>query len=107
MVLRALLPAGYIPAAQDGALRIVMCSVGLALPTGDNDHNSGDGNQLPSVSEDCPFAHASLSTPPIQFMSASIERPRDARFDSSTADSLPPSTGPPRTTAARAPPALS
>lgn len=107
MVLRALLPAGYMPAAHDGGLRIVMCSAGLALPAGDHDNNSGEGNQPAAGSDDCPFAHAAISAPPVQFIAAGIEPLRDARFVSSTTDGLPPSTGPPRTAAARAPPALS
>jgi len=46
MVLRALLPAGYMPVAADGELRIVMCSAGLEL-IGDHGRNHGqdDGTQ--------------------------------------------------------------
>jgi hypothetical protein len=104
MVLRALLPAGFMPVAEHGELRMVMCSAGLALPGTDH---SGKGTQDHTGSDSCPFAHAAASAPPTQHVVAITEPLREVRFLSLAIDTLPPATGPPRTAAARAPPALS
>jgi hypothetical protein len=60
MVLRAMLPAGYMPVAENGTLRIAMCSDGFQPAATDQ---SGD-HQLPSNSGDCPFANAAVNAPP-------------------------------------------
>lgn len=101
VVLRALLPPGTMPVADQGQLRIVMCSAGLAQP-GD------DGNrELPPNAGDCPFAHAVTFAPPVQTVVAVAPPPRLVRFLSFDSSTLPPATGPPRAARARAPPALS
>lgn len=101
MALRALLPAGTMPVAEDGGLRIVMCSAGLAQPGDDGDH------ELPPNAGDCPFAHAATLAPPSQPVIGPFTTPITVRFHSTRATTLPPATGPPRVASARAPPALS
>lgn len=103
MALRALLPAGYMVAAESGELAIVLCSDGLAawgthaLP--DPHH---DGGQQPT-GEDCPFANATFHAPAPHLLTSAAPVP-EFRFASVTSTQLPPSTGPPRQTGARAPP---
>lgn len=66
MVLRAMLPAGYMPVAENGVLRMAMCSDGLypaAVDQGE-DRKSGDNHQLPSDSGSCPFANAAVNAAP-------------------------------------------
>lgn len=103
MLLRALLPAGYMPVAVDGELRIVMCSAGLALiaDTG----NTGDHTQ-PSDDGSCLFAHAAAFAPPAAAPCCAVAPP-SLSFDASLITELPPATGPPRATSARAPPSFS
>jgi len=60
MVVRGLLPAGFMPVAQDGELRMVLCSDGLELPAG----GKGSGDHAPGSGGDCLFAHAAASAPP-------------------------------------------
>jgi hypothetical protein len=103
MALRALLPAGYMVSATDHGARVVMCSGGFAsldTPAGDT------GHQQPASYDDCAFAHAAYSAPPPQMVALAIVPTFDVRFVSQTADQLPPATGPPRSTGARAPPAI-
>lgn len=108
MVLRAFLPAGFMPVAGQGELRIVMCSEGIQAPSTTARDDGANGHQLPSGSSgDCAFAHAATSAPPTQTVVAIIAPLRETRFLSFVATTLPPATGPPRATAARGPPALS
>lgn len=105
MTLRALLPAGFMPVAEGGELRMVMCGDGLQLPgnVGDDD----TGHPAPSDTGDCPFAHGSINAPPVQHVAGIVEPRREVRFLALAVDELPPATGPPRIAAARAPPVLS
>lgn len=103
MVLRAMLPAGYMPVAENGELRMVMCSAGMQLPGGDHT----DHGQQPATDTVCPFASALTGAPPVQQAMLAVVAAAEFPFTSFSADTLPPSTGPPRITAARAPPALS
>lgn len=66
MVLRALLPAGFMPVAEDGALRMAMCSDGLYPTTADHHgHPSPAGDeQQSSGSGSCPFALAAVNAAP-------------------------------------------
>jgi len=65
MVLRAMLPAGYMPVAQDGTLRIAMCSDGIQPAATDHgDKSTGSGHEQSSVSGSCAFANAAASAPP-------------------------------------------
>jgi hypothetical protein len=105
MVLRAMLPAGYMPVTENGELRMVMCSAGMQLP-GNGDGNDHNNHQPASDTGSCPFASALVSVPPVQYVAAVVTAV-EFGFSTQAADELPPSTGPPRTTAARAPPALS
>lgn len=108
MVLRAFLPAGFMPVTGNGELRIVMCSEGLQAPATTTRDDSSTGHQQPSgTGGDCAFAHAATSAPPTQIVFAIVEPLRETRFLSFAATTLPPATGPPRATAARGPPALS
>jgi hypothetical protein len=61
MVVRGLLPAGYMPVAERGEIRMALCSGGLQLPGGAGD--SGD-HRLPGGNGDCLFAHSAASAPP-------------------------------------------
>lgn len=107
MVLRGLLPAGYMAVAGEGDLRIVMCAEVLALPGG-ADASSGDDHPPGSGNADCTFAlSAGTLSPPVQPVLAILEPLRQVRFLSSAAEQLPPATGPPRVAPARAPPRLS
>jgi hypothetical protein len=66
MVLRGMLPDGYMAVAENGALRIAMCSEGLypsATHSGSEDSNSGD-HELPADSGSCAFASAAVHAPP-------------------------------------------
>jgi hypothetical protein len=61
MVLRAMLPTGFMPVTENGELRIVMCSVGLSTGS-----TAADADQkLPSNAGDCVFAHAAVDAPPL------------------------------------------
>jgi hypothetical protein len=60
MVMRGMLPAGYMPVAEDGVFRMALCSDGLQQP-GQSDP---DKHQLPGSSGDCLFAHAAAAPPP-------------------------------------------
>jgi hypothetical protein len=61
MVMRGMLPAGYMPVADGGVFKMAMCSDGLQQPSGDGDT---DNRHLPGSSGDCLFAHAAASAPP-------------------------------------------
>jgi hypothetical protein len=68
MVLRAMLPAGFMPVAENGALRIVMCSEGIYPAPADQSgaENTGDTRHSASDSGSCPFANAAVNaTPPV------------------------------------------
>lgn len=101
MVLRALLPAGYMPVAEGGELRIVMCSDGLQTDAGDTDNQPA-----PHGGDDCPFAHAAVHAPPVATIVVA-DAPHAHQPVSSLNVELPLTTGPPRQHGARAPPALS
>ena len=103
MLLRAVLPPGYMPVANDGGLRIVMCSVGLQLNSdaganGDHGQAADDGS--------CLFAHAAAFAPPSVAPCCPLA-PSSRSFDLLPTAELPPATGPPRATGARAPPTFS
>lgn len=98
MVLRALLPAGTMPVAEDGALRIVMCSAGLVLDAGEG------GDELPSGTGDCLFAHAATPAPPARDVVALVAPLQPVQFLPAESAPRPPASGPPRSAAARAPP---
>lgn len=106
MLLRGLLPAGYMVSAQQGEARIVMCADGLRAATGDH---AGTDNGHPDLSGtgDCPFAQAMFHAPPVQSVAAVMAPAGEVHCISSAAEELPPATGPPRQRAARAPPAFS
>lgn len=103
LALRVLLPAGYmLNAAPDGP-RIVMCNAGLAAwstaATNPADHPA------PAASEDCQFAHAAFPAPPPHLVVRVFAPALQVLFTASSTEHLPPSTGPPRRSGARAPPA--
>jgi hypothetical protein len=100
LALRVLLPAGFMPLAEGGELRIVMCSEGMQIPGTD----SGDGHPQGDDMGKCPFASAGSPAPPSYFVAGAIAAPLGTQFISLAAEDLPPSTGPPRAAAARAPP---
>jgi hypothetical protein len=66
MVLRALLPSGYMPVVEGGALRIAMCSDGLYAADAQQKQGQtpDSGHNLPSDSATCPFAHAAVNAAP-------------------------------------------
>jgi hypothetical protein len=61
MVMRGMLPAGYMPVAEDGAFKMALCSEGLQQPSSNGDTND---HRLPGSGSDCLFAHAAGSAPP-------------------------------------------
>jgi hypothetical protein len=102
MVMRSLLPAGFMPVAENGQIRMVLCSAGLQLPAGD--HDSGD-HRLPGSGGDCLFAHASTTAPPPVVFAAPAPVP--ATVDVVAAASLPRTADTLlRSQSARGPPAL-
>jgi hypothetical protein len=103
MVMRGLLPAGYMAVAEEGELRIVMCSAGLAMPGDAGSGSDSDDNPAPD-SGNCLFAHAATVAPPVQVVLAVTTAPVFVPLPSDDSTSLPPATGPPRLAAARAPP---
>ncbi|MFM1885934.1 MAG: hypothetical protein RL026_1091 [Pseudomonadota bacterium] len=105
MVVRGLLPTGYMAVAEGGKLHIVMCSAGLVLP-GDTDSGSNPEDHRVPDSGNCLFAHAAKVAPPVEAMVALAPAPVLVPFPSDSSTSLPPATGPPRIAAARAPPAF-
>jgi len=102
MVLRALLPPGYMPVATDGDLRIVMCSAGLAA----NQDSGGDHHGQATDAGSCLFAHAATFAAP-SASACCLAVPAEFSFDIPVVAARPPATGPPRSAAARAPPSLS
>jgi hypothetical protein len=102
MVVRGLLPAGYMAAAEGGKLRIVMCSAGLPPASTPDDRGSGD-HSVPDPGH-CVFAHAATLVPPPQASLVTVAAPAAFQFSSFDSTTLPPATGPPRAAAARAPP---
>jgi hypothetical protein len=104
MVVRGMLPAGYMASAEGGKLRIVMCSAGLA--PADTRGGTDSGDQTVPDPGHCLFAHAATLVPPVQAQLATVAVPETVQFSSLESTTLPPATGPPRTAAARAPPAL-
>ena len=66
MVLRAMLPDGYMPVAGSGTLRIVMCSDGLYPAASDpvSEQTPGGEHELPADSGNCVFANAAVHAPP-------------------------------------------
>ena len=103
MVLRGLLPTGYMAAAEGGKLRIVMCSAGLVA--GDKSPDTGTGDHTVTDPGHCLFAHAATLAPPAQAV-LTVATTVLHYWSSADFRTLPPATGPPRTAAARAPPAF-
>ncbi|MET0281860.1 MAG: DUF2946 family protein [Steroidobacteraceae bacterium] len=112
MALRAFLPVGYMvaaPAAGAGQWGLVMCSEGLFPVT---DHAAGaaaSGHQQPGDadhSDHCPFASAAAPVIPVAATWSVLVASFTLHFISAARDQLPPATGPPRQSPARAPPAL-
>jgi hypothetical protein len=105
MVMRGMLPTGYMAVTEAGKLRIVMCSAGLAAP-GDSDSAPDRDNQRTQDSGGCLFAHAAGVAPPVQAGVVPAAPPARLQFSFAATSHLPPATGPPRLAAARAPPHL-
>jgi len=99
MLLRALLPAGYMPVAAQDGLHIVMCSDGLAERT---DTAPGNHSQTPDGSH-CVFAHAATFAPPLAEAGFLAAAPI-AFFTGVDPVSEGAATGPPRLHSARGPP---
>ena len=100
MLLRALLPAGYMPVAAQDGLHIVMCSDGLADRT---DTAPGpDHSQAPEGSH-CLFAHAAAFAPPLAQagIPAAVSIASFTGLDPASGSAA---TGPPRLHFARGPP---
>jgi len=104
MVMRGMLPAGYMATAEGGKLRIVMCSAGLA--PADSRDGSGSGDHSAPDPGHCLFAHAATLVPPVQATLVAVAVPETVQFSSLESTTLPPATGPPRAAAARAPPSF-
>lgn len=103
LALRALLPAGYMPSADAGGVRMVLCSAGLAALSTPDD---GSHPARSHAGDDCLFAHAALNAPPPHRVDVAAAVVPDGRFVVPLASAAPPSAGPPRQGGARAPPVL-
>jgi hypothetical protein len=66
MVLRAMLPTGYMPVAENGAFRIALCSDGIYPTATDHssDESTGSGHEQSSTSGSCAFANSAAGAPP-------------------------------------------
>jgi len=104
MLLRAMLPAGFMPVAADGELRIVMCSAGLDIQ-GDHDRRDGGTPDQQAQQANCLFAHAATLAPPEAIRHLSIASPTG--FDIAATARRPLPTRPYRFAAARGPPRYS
>lgn len=104
LLLRALLPGGYMPLAEAGEIRLVLCSEGL--------QQGGDSDRDPSHPEpadggSCPFAPATFKgSPPHVPVASAMPAPHGQVLPFDTVD-IPLANGPARSASARAPPALS
>ncbi len=110
MVLRAMLPVGYMPVARDGTLRIAMCSDGLFPDATIQDREQpagipGDHN-LPAGSSDCVFAHAAVTAPPPAVSQSLVMVEFDAGAAPATTAQIRPAS-PARVQSARGTPSLS
>lgn len=110
LALRVLVPAGFMPVVEGGELRMAVCPDAMHLPASSHGnhglgHHGGDDDQPPARGMGkCPFANAASSAPPLQF-AATLAMPAPAfAFLAPLAEGVRPSAGPPRETAARAPP---
>ena len=105
MVLRAALPSGFMPVADQGGFRIVLCSDGLLLPAMAGDA-AADPHPDSGSPADCVFAHCAMAALVTHQAADTVASRAGFRFIVAFADNNPPATGPPRTATARAPPAL-
>lgn len=64
LVLRGMLPAGYMTVADEAGLRVVMCSAGLAALHADA---AGTPHDLPPNAGECTFALSANGAPPAEF----------------------------------------
>src|SRR5262245_57767381 len=101
MLLRAMLPPGFMPVATDGGLQIVMCSAGLPAQA---DNGAADDKHpgLPDAGS-CLFSHAPPSAPPSAAPCCGIAAPPPG-FAPPLVAQRPLPTGPPRLASARGPP---
>lgn len=128
LVLRVLVPGGYMLDVAGGTLRMVLCNADGTLPaswspqTHVHDHSaahhhaSGDapspadekgGGPTAMPGGDCLFAHAAVNGT-ASFRVACVAAPLPRIHVALHANESPPSiSGPPRQTAARAPPVIS
>jgi hypothetical protein len=101
MVLRGLLPAGYMPFTQEGALRIVLCGEGLQQSGADHAPAGSHHN------DDCPFALASGLAPPTPLFALPASPAPLLRLPARRFAQQSPAFAPLRHEAARGPPARS
>jgi hypothetical protein len=107
LALRALLPAGYMVATDHGQLAIVMCTPGLAASSaasGEMPAHHHGSKPSPAAADDCPFAHAVINAPPPHQVEGPAPTAPRFHLAARILVLLPPTTGPPRATSARAPP---
>lgn len=121
LVFRALLPAGFMPAADAAGFRLVMCSEGLAAiashghegaSAAGHHHGSPAAPGHDTPQEDgsgrgdgpCLFALSALNVPPVEFLALRSEPLYLASFTAAPASTLPAATGPPRQASVRGPP---
>ena len=100
MLLRAMLPAGYMAVAAQDGLQIVMCSDGLV--TRPDTAPGQDQSQTPDGGN-CLFAHAATLAPPMGAACCVAASPITF-FAGLDPASESPGTGPPRLHSARGPP---
>lgn len=116
LAVRMLVPAGFMPVVEGGELRLALCPQGMQFHGpghADADHagadhggaHHGDTDDAPRADMGkCPFAGVAFAVPPAGFVVAVAMTAPNTLIRSTAAAEFPPSTGPPRATAARAPP---
>jgi hypothetical protein len=106
LVLRALIPTGFMLEFADGRMSMVLCS-GVVHTPGQHDHHGGSGSNAQSHQGGslCPFA-AALGVPALVAASMPIVLPAPVQALHSFAVPLDSPFGPERTQQSRAPPAL-
>jgi len=109
LLLRALVPAGFMPAVGSGSFALVFCEPGtMAVAAHAHHHHhsgaDGAGHGTPAVSAECPFAQSAAPALPT-LAAVVIAHPLVAHAPPAPRDDERPTAVPLRHAAARGPPA--
>lgn len=105
LLLRALIPAGFMLEGSGGSLELRLCAAGFAAPAAIDYQDAGGAHRTGSADENCPFGHALIAPPPSFDFSAPFV---GAKFHERPTRSAPTvvTNGPLRFVPARGPPTL-